>query len=872
MPRERLGLASPSLCEKSIIAVIAPTGFGKTALLGQWRREALAHGAVVAWLNVDQWDDDARLAEGLEVALQSATGRQKAEPGDLSAVESQPQARLSRWLAEVLAFAGQVVLILDDVHSLPAATATNSLAYLLQHAPPNLRVLLASRKPLAFPVTELIAHGCFAAVDAASLCLDPQETSAILTARFETQIDADLCAQIYQLTEGWPLGLQLILASLEKRPNLRAAIAECRASRSGDIRQYFVESLSEGLPADEFSFLVCISFVDALHPELCQAITGRQDSARMLAHLCDEIPVLMQSSDSPWLRLQPMAKAFLREYFEALPAVEQSGYRGNAVRWLAAHKHYEEAARHARLCGQDELSYELAERCLYDVLVTGQISRVAEWIKHIPAAELASRPRLCIAFGWTLAHGARNAEVQALIGPILEDPAADAGDRFESALLLAAAAIFADDFDRAQALISSWPEHFVPKTAVQQLVFLNLQAILALYRGQPEQARYILSQSLGDDEAGGAYARTWRDWLVATSYLWQGQVAVAEQLLRSALAEAESIAGRHSPLAAMIGASLAAALWERSETAEIAALLAGRGELVDRATPPECIALNYLTAARMALLGGDNRLLYDLLERLFVLGENRSLPRLCLLSLVEQIRIAALQGRETSCAINLERLDRLIKQGDSTGWGMLRPLVELQVGMAHAYSHVASGDWPKVREVLASIKPLTKQLRRNRDWLQILLLEALAAKHCGEDSESLFIEGLYIVDALGLRRLLIDTHPEFSAWALQVRNDPRAQRLLAASPAAVHGDWSSEAQPAPKASASTKVAPSILLTIKEREVIGLVARNMSNKEIAVALDLSVQTVKWHLKKLFGKLDAGSRKHLIDRARLLGIID
>ena len=67
-------------------------------------------------------------------------------------------------------------------------------------------------------------------------------------------------------SEGLPLGLQLILASLEKRPNLRAAIAECRTSRSGDIRQYFVESLSERLPADEFSFLVCISFVDALHP------------------------------------------------------------------------------------------------------------------------------------------------------------------------------------------------------------------------------------------------------------------------------------------------------------------------------------------------------------------------------------------------------------------------------------------------------------------------------------------------------------------------------------------------------------------------------------------------------------------------------
>jgi LuxR family maltose regulon positive regulatory protein len=871
LPRERLSLDSPSLCEKSLIAVIAPSGFGKTTLLGQWRREALAHGAVVAWLNVDQWDDETRLVEGLEIALQSATGRQKVEQSDLSQLESQPQARLCRWLAEVLAIAGQVVLILDDVHSLPEATATEALAYLLHHAPPNLRVLLGSRKPLAFPVSELMAHGRFVSLDTNAIRLDPVETSAILTVRFETRIDADLCAQIHQMTEGWALGLQLILASLEKRPNLRAAIADCRTACSGDIRRYFVESLVERLPEREFHFLVCISFVDALHPELCQAITGLPDSAAVLAHLCDETPVFIENNDGVWLRIQPMAKSFLREYFEALPAAEQSTCRTNAARWLAEHKHYEEAARHALFCGQDELSYELAEHCLYDVLVTGQISRVAEWIKHIPAAELARRPRLSIALGWTLAHSARNAEVQALVGPILDDPAADVGDCFDSAMLMATAAVFADDFDRAEALVATRPKHFEPQTAVQQLVLLNLQAIFALYRGQPEQARYILSQPHGDEGASGAYAWIWRNWLIAASYLWQGQVVVAEQLLRTSLAEAESIAGRNSPLAAMIGATLAAVLWERNETGEIAALLAGRGDLVDRSTPPECIALNYISAARMALLNGDNRLFYDLLERLFVLGENRGLPRLCILSLVEQMRIAALQGRETSCAINLERLGQLLNRVGA-GWGVLTPLVELQVGMAHAYGHIASGDWPKVRQELARVKPLTKQLRRNRDWLQIHLLEALAAKHCGEDGESMFIEGLYIVDALGLRRLLIDTHPDFKEWALQVRDDPRAQRLLSASAEAEQGHFSSEVPPPAKASVASKVAPSVLLTIKEREVIGLVARNLSNKEIAVALDLSVQTVKWHLKKLFGKLDAGSRKHLVDRARLLGIID
>jgi LuxR family maltose regulon positive regulatory protein len=63
-----------------------------------------------------------------------------------------------------------------------------------------------------------------------------------------------------------------------------------------------------------------------------------------------------------------------------------------------------------------------------------------------------------------------------------------------------------------------------------------------------------------------------------------------------------------------------------------------------------------------------------------------------------------------------------------------------------------------------------------------------------------------------------------------------------------------------------------LLTGKEREVLTLLSRNLSNKEIAAAMNVGDQTVKWHVKNVFNKLNAASRKHAVARARMLGLVD
>ena len=872
LARPRLSSGGPALADRSVIAVQAPAGFGKTSLLSQWRREALRNGAMAAWLTLDERDDGARLAQGLVFAIRMASGRAgfgQAHARAAKAGESGLE-ELTNWLAEVAHMAVEVELILDDVHLLPPATQETYLAYLFHNAPANLKVFLSSRKPLAIPVADMLAHGRFAVLDADALRFTREETAAVLAARFASRADSDICVRMHDLTEGWPLGLQLAIATIEKSLSLSDAITGFTA-RSGDIQRYFVESLVSRLPSSLAKFLIRISFLDALHPDLCQTVTGRIDAADLLQRLQDETPIFLGGVDSDWSRIHSLAREFLKDRFEALPDEERREAHERAAHWLAERRMFEAAARQALQAGQDRLAHEFAAHCLYDLVIAGQMACVAEWIERLPAAEIEKNPRLRLAVGWSLALSERHDEAAQLVKPILDDPASDPGDRCESAEICGAAAFFADDLDGLETIIEPWAGSFPTLPPTRRAVGANQLAILAIYRGMPEKARHYYQQMPADSALlAGEYTRGWMDWLIGISYLWQGHVLMAEEVLRPALARAEEGCGRRSPVAVTLASALAMVFWERDLTADVAPLLANRLDVLERRAAPDAIVMGYVCAARSASKCGLERRAFDLLENLHALGEVRDLPRLCVASLAEQVRMHALRSHADACAALIGRLERFTTPKAYKRWGLLGPLVKIQVGLARAYAAMVAQDWKGMLAELDASKPVAEKLRRTRDGIQINLLQALALKQCGEDGQALFSEAISMAESLGLERILVDTHPDLIDWLRRVRSGSNpsvtaiAQRAEASRPELK--------LPAARPGARSSASPSALLTPKEAEVLQLLAGNLSNKQIALALDVGDETVKWHMKNLFSKLDAGNRKHLLDRARLLGVLD
>lgn len=861
--RERLGLNSGNQRDRFVIALQAPVGYGKTSLLLQWRREALETGAIVAWLTLDEHDDVAGFVRGLEVALSfgSGTGKFVRDPQEGDRRHEGGLEALTVWLAEVASMAMDVDLILDDVHSLPEATARALLMYLLLNAPPNLRIIMAYRRALALNFAELIGTGRLLQLHADDLCFTLAETAQLLQANPVEKIDMDSCVRLYEVTEGWPLGVQLAMSSVLKRSNLHEAIAEF-PSRSGDLQHYFMEVLVNRLAVEEVMFLVDISCLDRVHPDLCLTLTDNDHSVELLTRLRDETPIFQDSVNGDWVRIHPIAREFLSERFERLPAEHCQELHARAAGWLAEHKLFEEAALHARLAGEDAYAFDLIERCVYGILTQGRIARVLEWLDHLPEAEIKRRPQLRLATAWTLAQGERHGEAAALVQPILDDATSGAAERCEAAEICATAAFFTDDFDRLRDHIAPWRESLLEQPAHQQIIGTNLLAALELFQGVPENANHLLQRLRRiprSDEL--SYALGWSGWLSGFIYLWEGQVKLADDVLRLSLSRAEAVSGRRSPIAAMLAATLAAVLWERELFAEAGLLLADRLDVLEHHAPPDAIIHGFLTAARLAAQSGAQSKAHDLIEQLRAIGDTQELPRLCVASLAEEVRMLALRQQDKACQARMGALERL-EQECATRWGILQPLVTAQIGVARAYAAIVSSRWELVSPELEAVNPLVMQMRRVREAIQVQLLRALAGQQRGENCQQMIDEAVSLARTLGLGRALADTYPGFAEAASPAV--PQAAEAGAASPPRDTGSKRGREQP--------RVVANALLTPKETEVLQLLAGNLSNKKIALALGVGDQTVKWHLKNMFHKLQAGTRQHLLARARMLGILE
>ena len=869
LERSRLCGTRPELADKSVIALQAAGGYGKTSLLAQWRKEALQAGTVVAWLTLDERDTDDRLVLGLVAAMRAGGARPNFGQASTQAGGTNEGSLegITEWLAEVADTAVETVLILEDVHALPDSTLNSSIAYLLINAPANLRIVLSSRKPIALPISDLPARGRFAALTASELRFDQAETVSLLQARFGRKIELDSCVRLHELTEGWPLGLQLAISTIERSQDLQEAIASLSV-RSGDLHRYFVESLVDHLPPSAADFLVRVSFVDALSSSLCEAITRRGDCAEMLEQLRAQTPIFSECQSGEWSRMHPLARDFLGARFAKLPEPERREHHARAARWLKEHGQCEEAARQMLEAGMRDEAYDLIARTLHDVLVRGRVSLVADWIERLPRDEILRRNSLRLTIGWILAQGDRHAEAAELVGPIVDDVTADAGERCEGAEICATAAFFADDIDGMGRIVSSLSEALPTHSMLRHLVGINQLAFMTLCRGAPDQARYSFRQLPPDDDSAGRYALGWRDWIIGLSYLWEGHVDLAAQKLEAALLRAEDESGRRSPLSVTLASTLAAAQWERSETDESASLLASRLDVLERRAPPDAIIMGYVTAARVAALRGNEQRALDLLDGLFAFGESRRLPRLGIAALGERMRLHALRGRSDLCAVVERKLDAVSADSGARGRGVLGPVIEFQADLARAYASVARRDWQDALARLNALAPAAERLRRGRDAVQIYLLRALAANRCGKDSETLLDEAVSMARMWGLSRIIVDTHPDLERLAKQSHADagPGSREGVAG------GTQVREATAKPAPATRAQAARGSLLSPKEREVLRLLATNLSNKQIALAMGVSDETIKWHFKNLFRKLNAGSRSHLLSRARMVGMVD
>ncbi len=856
--RKRLAFFGEQLRGQPLVLLCAPGGFGKTSLLAQWRLEHLAQGFVVAWLSAQPQDDPVRLVQALALSLRHAGGCPELASALFDTPPSDGLDAAIRLLAEIAQEAMETTLLIDRADHLSTGSAM-LLAYLMRNAPANLRVVVATRPESRLAIDDLIDYGQCRVIGPAQLRFQLDETQALVANRFATRLDNDTAARLHDTAEGWPLGLQLALAAVAGADDPQTELAAL-SHRGGD-RQWLGLLLDNLKPGDA-EFLISVSIADILWPELCRAITECNDAPEQLARLAHDTPLLASDEQDGGLRMHQMVRGVLRQRFAEQPAKQQALLHERALHWLANHGCLEAAARHAFSAGQRGWAYHLAERCLYkDLMTHGRQGVVLEWLGRLPAVEVDRRPQLLLAAAWALATSGRQAQSARLASRITALPDISDALRCECDLALSTAAYFSDDPDRFVALIRHWGESPPLRDPILLMAYRQHAFFCDALAGEPALARLKQQQLLNGDSNPRSYSARWGQFAVGLTYLREGQVLLAERQMRQTLASAEADLGRRNPFTCMAAALRAGALWEMGRAEEAALLLANRLDVLERFGNPETVILGYRVLARTELLDGSEHRALALLDAMGAVGVARELPRVVIASLVERMKIHARRFRAESCRTLAEQLERLLAAPDLQRGPIWWRDAQIQRHLARVYGAIAQRDWQQALALFDQAPPLARQAQDCRLRIEFLCLRALALEHCGDSATHLLREAADLAHAFGLQRIFIDVHPMLTEQLKRIAPDMMERARPEIPPREL------DAAPLPRA----QVTPSVALTPKEREVLELLAHNLTNKEIGLAMQVSDQAIKWHLKNLFAKLGACTRKQLLQKARIQGII-
>jgi LuxR family transcriptional regulator, maltose regulon positive regulatory protein len=268
-----------------LVLVVAPAGWGKTSLLCDWC--AASETERTAWLSVDQGDNDpvrfwAHLIAAVDAVspgIGAAALEVPAAPGVKTA-----DAVLDPVINDFARLPARVTLVVDDYHLITNQAIQECVEFLVEHLPPTLRLVLATRSDPALPLARLRARGQMTEIRADELRFSEAETEELLNETLGLALPPEEVHALQQRTEGWAAGLYLAGLSLRGRKDTALIVR----AFSGDDRQivdYFAAEVLDGLPPRFRSLLLRTSVLDRLAGPLCDAVTGADGSQRLLEEI-----------------------------------------------------------------------------------------------------------------------------------------------------------------------------------------------------------------------------------------------------------------------------------------------------------------------------------------------------------------------------------------------------------------------------------------------------------------------------------------------------------------------------------------------------------------------------------------------------------
>ena len=870
--RERLSAHAP------VLLVSAPAGFGKSTLLAQSLLSATDRPRpAVAWLSLDSGDSDpssywAYVLAALRTAAPEVGGSAQAlleAPGGTPVVTV-----LTSLLNDLAAAEEEVVLVLDDYHLIQAPDIHEAMTFLLDHLPPQLRLVVATRSDPPLPLARLRARGELVEVRAADLRFTAHETAAYFGG-MGLQLSDDEIATLDGRAEGWVAALQLAALSLRGREDT-AGFIDGFAGDDRHVVDYLVEEVVNRQPEGVREFLLRTSVLTRLSGPLTDAVTGRTDGRAMLESLDRGNVFLVPLDDQRrWYRYHHLFADMLQaRLLDELPGEARELHR-RASAWHQQDGDTSAAVEHALAAGDGERAAGLVEAVLPVMTKERREAQLRRWMEALPEEVYERRPVLA------------NGYVGALMstGQVLGvEPRLRIAERWVDAARADPAGVL------PPGVVVSDPVQWRRLPGWTRIHRAGLALMAGEVAATTTHCREALAVLDPDDDLGHGAATA----LMGLASWHLGDLATAESAYAETIRRFELVGYVSDILGCAVTlADLRMTLGRLGDAARAyrdALDLAERQPAAPvRGTPDMHVGLSLIHHER-----GDAGAAEEHLRLAHRLGDHLGLPKHPHRWRIAEARLREAEGDLAGALTLLDEAER-VYDGDFSP--DVRPVaaVRARVWIRQGRPELALA-WAAQRDLSPSDEPdylrefehvtLARALLARQDdaaagFLERLLAAAQAGGRLGSVLEILV--GLALarqragdLDAAvaAVSRALVLGEPEGYVRTFTDEGPPMAALVDAAARRGVAPAYcarllrTAARSSVPPTSAEVLVDP---LSERELDVLRLLATELSGPEIARYLVVSLNTVRTHTRNIYAKLGVGSRRAAVRRAGDLGLL-
>ena len=765
IPSRRPGLLSrPHLIAKldggwpgKLLLLSAPAGYGKTTLVTEWIDQIHAD-TLVCWLSLDEEDSDPQqFFSYLAAAIRPLSETQSGLPQLLQS--PQPllaKSMMAAFINDVVPVSSPLLLILDDYHAIESVEIDRAIAFLLDHLPPQMRLVITSRADPGFPISRLRARGELTELRVNDLRFTEAEVAQFFQQSMNITLSSDHIAALEARTEGWIAGLQMAALSMQDRDDIDGFVASFTGSHRF-IMDYLVEEVLTHLPTDQQDFLLQTAALTRLCGDLCDAVrqSGPQKSPAASQQILEQLEshnIFLVSLDDErrWYRYHHLFAELLRKKMPVQTV--QFAYK-QAATWFLQNNFIEDAIEYALAAADYDFAAPLLRKHGLRFLFQGKLSALLRWLNTFPRDYLMQRPRLCLHLSWALLNQGRLHEIEPYLLAAENATQENGAIRAATALIRGNVARTREEIGTAQsesrlALQLTDSDNLMMRGAA----LLQLGAV-EIMSGEVTGAIYTLQQAdLFARQAHNLNAIFLIGGHLALAYLLQENVDAAQDVLQRTKAYATELGLQQSPLLCYV----------------------------------------HIGFAHLAFL--NNELALAKLE-------------------IEQA-ISHLQ---------------FMNEVGGLRWATML-LVQIEQ---------AAGQFSAAKKAFYRLREAAVSLENSEISQQLHLLE----------------------------RTLTSQRPPADADLTKTKT----VRFLAAGAPLSYAQAASKPQPSPPS--STHASQPLLepLTQRELEILTLIAAGLKNKEIAQTLIISLNTVLYHIKNIYGKLGVRKRVLAIAKAKELGLL-